>query len=247
MAKTVLNPLGKGTYLNGKGAIFWFDEGGVKGRRIGDCDAMTVQVEVNESERYSNEYSTRTLALKSLDDLKVTVSMTIAQFSGWVRAAAVLGKETTVDQASQAGVSLSIADAGVYHLDGRGVTNVTVTKDGEPAVLDVDYMVDTVSGLFESLTGALDVTYDIPEISAAWAAGIASGTGMEGKMVFRGVNEQGAKSLLVLNKVQDLRPTGGRAYINESGVQTIEMSGTAVAAPGQPAGMEIGCEMTLED
>lgn len=138
---TILQPLSAGSYLNGKGAIFFFDDTG-KGRRIGDCDAMSVQVEVTESERYSNEHSTRTLSLKTVDDISATVSITAAQFSNWVRAAALMGRETTIDQAAQSAVTMTIAEAGVYQLEGRGVTNVYVSKGGEEAIINQDYMID---------------------------------------------------------------------------------------------------------
>lgn len=236
---TILKPLDSGLYTKGRGVIHFFPfsdpsdpNSWSKGIRVGDCDAFSVQVEVTESERYSNEHDIKTLVLTPIDEIKATVTVTAAQMSEFMRAAAVLGTQTTLDQTAETGLTLSISEPGVYKLGGFGAVNVLVDKSGEVAVLGTDYLIDAASGLFEALTGGLEVTYDLPAVSGTFATGIASGTGIRGKMIYRGVNAQGVKVYLELHDVE-LRPTGANGYISDD-IWTTELSGTARPVSSQP-------------
>lgn len=250
---TILSPLSSGLYTVGKGVLHFYPLADIadpnsydKGYRVGDCDSFAVQVEITEGERFSNEYSVRTLALKTLDDVKATVTISAAQLSDLIRAASLLGAEGTFSQAAAAGQSKSIAEPGVYFLGGYGITNLEVTKTGAvPAVAGVDYKIDAPSGQFEAMIADLDLTYDIPAIASRFATGIASGTGIRGMLIYRGVNSRGVKSLVRLHDVE-LRPTGGRSFISESEIQVTELSGTAYPVGGQSDGFAIGYETDLE-
>ena len=242
---TILRALDSGLYTRGKGVIHIFlfanpadPSSWSKGFRIGDCDAFTAQVEITESERYSNEHDVRTLVLKPIDEIKATITVTAAQMSELMRAAAILGTQTTMDQGAASGLTLSVDEAGVRKLAGFGATNVVVTKGGESAILGTDYLLDAPSGLFEAMSGDLEVTYDLPAVTGKFAAGIASGTGLRGKLIYRGVNSLGVKVYLELHDVE-LRPTGARGYISDE-IQTVELSGTAypVSTEEHPIGFE---------
>jgi hypothetical protein len=250
---TILSPLSSGLYTVGKGVLHFYPLADIadpdsydKGYRIGDCDSFTAQVEITEGERFSNEYGIRTLALKTLDDVKATITIAAAQLSNLIRAASLLGSEGTFSQVAAAGRTKSIAEVGVYFLGGYGITNLAVTKSGAvPAVAGTDYKIDAPSGQFEALIADLDLTYDIPAIASRFATGVASGTGIRGMLIYRGVNARGVKSLVRLHDVE-LRPTGARGFISDSEVQVTELSGTAYPVGGQPEGFAIGYETDLE-
>lgn len=249
---TILQPLSNGLYTVGKGVLTFFPfanendpESISNGFRIGDCDSVSVEVEVTESERFSNEYSVKTLVLSAVDEVSATISITAAQMSELVRAASLLGKQGSFSQDAETGVTKALPKAGIYLLGGLGVKNLTVTKDGSPAVAGTDYLVDAPSGQIETLADDMSVTYDIPEISGQFATGVASGNGIRGRLVFRGVNSQGVKSLLTLWDVS-LKPSGAREFLSESDVSTIDLEGTCAPVGGRPDGFAIGFETTLE-
>ncbi|UFM66799.1 hypothetical protein LOS78_12770 [Paracoccus sp. MA] len=242
---TILTPL-DGLYTIGKGVAHFRPRDSVSGLffRLGDMDNLDINVEVTETERYSNEYSVKTLSKKLIDQIKVTVTMGLAQLSDLARAAAVMGKSETYSQEAETGKTLSVSEPGIYKLDGYGIRNLDVDKSGVPAVEGVDYKVDPASGFFEALTSGLELTYDIPEISDRWATGIASGTGIRGTLIYRGTNAEGVRVLVVLHDVE-LRPSGARSYISASDIQIVNLTGTAY-----PVGDEthpIGYEMLLDD
>ena len=256
---TILKPLSNGLYTIGKGVVHFYPltdpndpSSYSKGVRLGDMDALSVTVEVGSTtDRFSNEYSIKTLVKSIPAEITATVSVTLTQMSDFVRAAALMGSEGVFSQTSETESvkDLGATSAGVYWLGAYGVTNVSVDVGATAATIGTDYMLDPVSGQIEILTdysGGVEnvvVTYDAPEIVDRFITGIASNTGIRGRFVFRGVNADGPKSLMELNYVE-LRPAGGRDYISESDVQAIELTGSAY-----PVGTEeypIGFEMSIE-
>lgn len=248
---TILTPLSSGLYTAGKGVLHFYPHDGDHkalgaGFRIGDCDAFSVQVEVTENERYSNEFGIKTLALKLLDEVKASISITAVQMSDLMRAAAVMGKKTSLSQTAATAQETTFDEAGIYLLDAYAVTNVNVEKpDASPAAEGGDYKLDAASGQIEVITPGLTVTYDVPSLDGKFATGIASSTGLRGTLIYRGTNAQGVKSLVRIHDVE-LRPSGARAYItSDANPQPIELSGTAYAVTGEGQDFSIGYETTL--
>lgn len=243
---SILTPLGSELYTIGKGVAHFCPHDSTDGKffRLGDMDSFDVTTTATDIPRYSNEYPVKTLAKKMIDQVEVTVSMVLAQLSALAREAAVMGKAGTFSQESETGKTLTLDTPGVYLLGGYGAQNLEVTKFGEPAVEGVDYKVDPPSGKFEAITSGLELTYDLPQISNRWVTGIASGTGIRGKIVYRGTNAEGVRVLVVLHDVE-LRPSGARSYISASEIQLVTLTGTAY--PKADEEHPIGYEMLLDD
>lgn len=249
---TILKPLSSGLYTIPKGVLYLYPfadasdpESYEVGYRIGDCDAVSINIELTETERFSNEHDVKTLAKKLIDELKATFSFTAAQLSEVIRAAALMGSAGTHDQSEQLAQTKILAQPGAYWLGGYGLNNVVVTKDGaEPAVLNTDYMLDAASGQIETFTADMTVEYDIPEVTGKFVTGIASGTGLRGMLMYRGTNKEGVQPLLQLWDIE-VRPDGERSYISESGISTQAFTGTAYPVGGKSDGFSIGFERDL--
>lgn len=250
---SILKPLDNSLYTVGKGVLHFYPFANPndptsysKGYRVGDCDSFSLKVETEALERYSNEYSVKTKVLDGITSKTATVSLTVAQMSPVMRAAAVLGEMSNFTQDAVTAATKDLAEVGVYYLGACGITNIDVvlTADQTPAVSGTDYMIDAESGQIEVLTAGLTVTFDAPEITDLFATGIASGKGIRGMMIYRGVNAQGAVSVTHLHDFE-MKPSNDRQFISASDIQTVELTGTAYPVAGQPEGFEIGYERDL--
>lgn len=226
-AELLFRPAGKSAFIN-----------------LGDADAISVEVSVEEQERYANNRGVRTLVKKAVTQTSASVSMTLAQMSSFARAASLMSSEDTMAQAAAVGASEMIVMevGGIYKLAALKVSNVQVAG----ATAGVDYVVDADAGLIESITlsGMQDVSYDAAAIVAGHRSGVANNPAIRGELLVRGVNAEGPKSLLRLWDIE-IRPASARALISESDWGTVELTGTAYPVAGMAAGYEIGEEQTL--
>lgn len=250
MSTTILTPLSNGLYTKGKGVCYFYpfaDDADplsiTDGHRLGDMDSLSLSIDITDSGRDSNEYATKTRVLTFVDEVSATIALKLAQMSDTAVAASLMGKAEIFSQTGQEGLTMAIPSGSTRFLGGYDIVINTVTAAGQPAVAGVDYIVDTVSGQIEAKT-AITVEYDIPAISSGFVSGIASGRGLRGMLLYRGVNAQGRKSLLRLHSV-DLKPgSGGREFISDD-VMIADITGTAYPVAGQPEGYAIGFERLI--
>lgn len=254
---TILRPLSNGLYTPGKGVTHFFphvtaplsDTIPPLGYRLGDSDEVSVNIEAGEEvNRESTEYSVGTVVSSVISSQKVTVALTLLQYSNLLRAASLMGDMGVRSQTAEADVSRTLLVPGVYYLGGTNLQNVEVTKTaGGAAVEGTDYILDAVSGQIETLVASIKVDFDRPSLSTGFITGIASSQGIRGMLMFRGVNKQGVRPLLRLHDVQ-LRPSSARQLITTGATNgTIGLTGTAFPVGGKPSGQEIGYEMDITE
>lgn len=247
---TILNPLPFDTYTVGKGVVHFFPKppagysGPVIGYRLGDPESVSIQVEVTTEPVMSNEHDDRASVGDLTTEKVVTLTLRIRQKSDIIRAAEVMGQNGKYHQEEGLGFTQTFAQPGVYDLGDYGITVNMVTVDGINAVEarpedGGDYLIDKRSGKIEVFTPGLTIEWDRPEITTDFATGIASGNGMEGKVVVTMTNKQGKRSEYVTWEV-NLKPSGAVEIISESEIQSSELTGTVRPVAGKKPGYEYG-------
>lgn len=257
---TPFQPLSNQFYSIPKAQILYKPEGADGYELLGDADDVSIELAVEVTERYTNEDGTRKKVLSLVNQVDATMAMTLVQLTDRNRALSLLGQVNYFTQTAAVDQIFNVTDveAGkLYKIPAVSLANVTVT-DGELVpvsyVLDVNYKIDLVGGTIQILSkpvGAgddLEVEYDQTAIVAGdqkAQIGIAAVTENTGAIIIRGTNEQGPRVQVVLHKVQ-LRPAGGRNYISETDLDTIELEGDILVDETQPAGLELGYEQRLD-
>jgi hypothetical protein len=248
-----------GDYTVGKGLVFFKPNGQEHFEELGDVENFDLTVEVEELERYSNQYGTATLANNAVTQVDASIETTLYQMTARNRALAAGGDRATMAQTSQSGQTLTIAAVqagGIYEIPALSLSNVAVT-DGEATptayTAGTDYELDAAAGLIKVLqipAGAgtgLEVTYDQAEIASGLQVGIGGNPNIRGALRLRGVNDIGAKVLVDLWDVQ-LRPSGARSYISTEYAQ-LSLTGrcfvSAAKASEHGTAYRLGMERTL--
>lgn len=215
--------------------------------RLGDMEAFSIEVSVEEEEVKSNEYPVSQTVDEYETDKTVNVSITLKQLSNVARAASLMGENGTQSQSEELEVvkDFLTVEPGVYSLDAWSVTNVSATDGTGTALAEgVDFRVDRPSGQIEIVTPC-EVTFDKPEITSGFISGIASGSGLRGTIVVRGVNEKGPRSQHVLKSVR-LRPSGSRNLVtSDTAPQSLELTGKAFPVTGGDPKYAIGYERDI--
>lgn len=215
--------------------------------RLGDMDSFSIEVSVEEEEVKSNEYPVSQTVDEYETDKTTNVSMTLKQLSNVARAASIMGENGVQQQAEEMQVvkDFLTAEPGTYSLDAWSVENVTAVDDMDAALVEgTDFKVDKASGMVEIMTPCT-ITYDKPAISEGFISGIASGSGLRGMIVVRGVNAKGPRSMHVLKNVR-LRPSGGRDLItSDTSPQSVELTGKAFPVSGGDQRYAIGYERDI--
>lgn len=253
-------PLSNDLYSIPKAQILFKPEGQENFELLGDSDEVTIAINVEETERYTNEAGIRLLAKTIVTQVDAELSLTLVQLSDRNRALSLLGELTNEAQAADAAAVVNIADVEtddkIYQLDHFNITSITSVTDGiaaENYVEGTHYRVDLSGGFIQFIdkpAGADDdvvVTYVAPEVLAADEVrkiGIASKTENRGTLIIRGTNEVGPRSLVQLHDVQ-LRPDGERNYVSETDLDTIEVIGRVFRDENQATGFELGFERDL--
>lgn len=258
MAGLIFKPLSNDLYSVPKAQILFQPAGSDAMELIGDTDEVSLEITVEETERYTNESGTRILAKTIITQVDATLNMTLVQLSDRNRALSLLGENLNVTQAAAVGQTLSLVDVDhadkIYALGALDVSNVVVTDGAAvPYTLDTHYKLDAKAGFIQFIAmpvgadGDAEIEFDagaLVDADGLAKIGIASKTENRGKLIIRGTNDFGPKVMLVLHDVQ-LRPAGGRAYISETDLDTIEVVGRVFRDDNQAAGYELGYEQEI--
>jgi len=260
MAGLIFKPLSSDLYAIPKAHVFAKPVGAPDDAYtlLGDTDEVSLDITVEETERYTNEAGIRILAKTIVTQVDAALNMTLVQLSDLNRALSLMGALEYYTQAADPGATLNIADVDhdgkIYPLGALNVTNVSILDGGAvPYVLNTHYRLDAKGGFvqFIAMPGGADgdavVTFDAPAIvEADKIARIGIGNQTENRFTIqiRGTNEVGPKTLLQLHDVQ-VRPSGGRSYISETDLDTIELTGRVFRDDNQPTGLELGFETTI--
>ncbi|WP_322893467.1 MULTISPECIES: hypothetical protein [unclassified Yoonia] len=247
-----MRPLSNELYTIPKAEIFFRKSGQPAFQNLGDADAFTLEIAVEESERYANNRGTRTLVKRTVTQVDASVSMTLVQMTAFARAASMMADAEVMSQAAVQAAEFeeTFAIDGIYKTPHLKISNLVFSDDVGPLdpqpVADVDYVLDADAGIIESITldGMMTVSYAAAAIDGGHKSGIANNPTLRGEFMIRGVNDEGVRSLV---RVWDLevRPASARALISESDNGTIELSGSAYPVAGKPQGYSIGSEETL--
>lgn len=225
---------------------------------LGDSDDVTLEMNVEETDRFTNEEGIRKLAKTIVTQIDPRLALTLVHLSDRNRALALLGMLEYATQTAAPGEVYLIEDVEeggkLYKLPHIMVSiNSVESTDVVPVpyVLNVNYRIDEENGIIQIIekpAGAnadVNVDYD----AAAVVAGdlkakikIGASTSTRGAMIIRGTNDVGKQVTLYLHDVQ-LRPSAGRAYVSETDLATIELEGRVFVDETQPEGLELGYEL----
>lgn len=98
----VTDPLSNELYTVPKAQIFFKKTGETEYQNLGDADALTLEIAVEEQERYANDRGIRTLVKRTVTQTSATISMTLAQMSAFARAASLMADAEVVDGTEEA-------------------------------------------------------------------------------------------------------------------------------------------------
>lgn len=252
-------PLSNDLYSIPKAQLLFREQGSASFDLLGDSDEVTIEVAVEELERFTNETGTKQLAKTFLTQIDATVGMTLVQLSDRNRALSLLSQLNFKVQSAAVGETLSLVapehDNKIYILNGDiDLSNVVVLDGGVvPYVEGVDYEIDNSAGFIQLIQapggadGDVEVTYDVAAILAAdkrSELGIANKSENRGTLVIRGTNAVGPRLMVTLHDVQ-LRPDAERNYVSPEDLDTMELVGRVFRDETQAAGFELGIEQRL--
>lgn len=93
----ITDPLSNELYVVPKAQIFFKKSGETEYQNLGDADSLTLEIAVEEQERYANDRGIRTLVKRTVTQTSATISMTLAQMSAFARAASLMADAETID------------------------------------------------------------------------------------------------------------------------------------------------------
>jgi len=163
---------------------------------MGDFESLVLKPEFEEIERFSKNFSTKTLARSDVIARGGTLDMTVLQRTPEIKQIAFMGLEKALGQVAENGIEKAVAKVranGIIMLGKRDVT-VHSVKVGAIALPATAYKVDRRTGLVQVFDEAEDVTvtYSVPVVDRTKIGGFST-TGLFGKFWFRGldaVNEE---------------------------------------------------------
>lgn len=253
-------PLTSDFYIIPKAQLLFRPAGNASFELLGDSDDVTITINIDETERFTNEAGIQLLAKAIVTKVDAVLGLTLVQLSDRNRALSLLGELTFEVQTADAAAVVNISDVEVddkiYPLDHFNITSITSVTDGIAAETYLDgvhFRADLSGGFIQFIgqpAGAdadVIVTYDAPEVLSSdevTKIGIASKTENRGTLIIRGTNEVGPRSLVQLHDVQ-LRPDGERNYVSDVDLDTIEVIGRIFRDETQPVGFELGFEREL--
>lgn len=256
------SPLSNDFYQIPKAQILFQPNGTGAMELLGDADDVTVNVNVDQTDRYSNEYGKKTLVDSIVNLVSAELKMTLVQLSDRNRALSMMSGLAYDAQSAVTDHLVTIASPDhtgkAYKLDHFDIDPeaVTVTDSTMSPIAYVEgthYKIDTEAGIIQliakpvSATGSVKVTYDTVTITAddlRANLGIGSDSNIRGKIIIRGTNDVGPQAYVELHDVQ-LRPSKERAMISDTDLATLEITGAVFADPSQPSGFELGRERSL--
>lgn len=255
-------PLSNDTYVIPKAQLLFKPQGEETFELLGDTDEVTLTINVEETERFTNEAGIRLLALTVVTQVDAELGLTLVQLTDRNRALSLLGLLENAEQTAFTAKTKNITGVQtnnkVYQLDGDFDVTVTSITDGTGLVDYIEgehYRVDRAGGWvnFIGQPAGADadaiIEYDGAEVLTSderALVGVANRTENRGTVVIRGTNEVGPRVQLTLHDVQ-LRPDGERSYVSETDFDTIEVIGRVFRDETQPNGLELGFEQRLSD
>lgn len=226
---------------------------------VGDVEAFSLSLEVEEVSRYGKNSSTKTLRRSDVTQVTATISMSVVDMTKFMRALSVASADSgRYTQSSAVGAEVSftnVAGGRVYKVPHMRLTGVSVS-DGSGRVFTpgVHVVVLEDSGYVQVLStpagsdSEMVVTYSAPEIVAdddMLLAGIGSNFDVRKTVHVVGINKIGPRDMLVLHDVQ-LRPEGDRAFQGEDDYAQLTLTGKVFQDPSQPEGLELGHLITID-
>jgi hypothetical protein len=248
----IFAPLSNRLYQHGSGTlVFWpfadkYDPDSYEaGFNLGDPDTFGISVTTTKSDRKGKNASAARKVHSFVTETDVAGTLTLMQMTDVARAISVAGEIGINSQDAASGQTLTVAsgEAGFYSTGDimiSGVTSAGLTE-GE------DFAVDGPSGMIRIISaqvGPVEFTYDRAAVSNQFITGIASSAGLAGRLEFRGQNEQGVKSGLVLHNVV-MTASGERSFLSTDGPGSISVSLEILPHPGKSAPYEYGYEVEL--
>lgn len=229
------------------------DVGGTEFVDLGDVEALSMELSVEEISRYGRNSGTKQLRKSDVIQVDATLTMTVMDMTKFARALSVGGAETSQDQAAQTGLVYAATGAAagkIYELPEFDVSNVVV-QDGigaETYVPGVDYIVLEEAGYVQilSVPAAADadimVTYDCGERTgdnAIFMAGIGNAWNVEKAVKIVSINKIGPRDEITFHRVE-LRPSGSKDLQGQDDYATLELTGRIYVDPSQPSEFALG-------
>jgi len=245
----VFTPLSNEHYAVPRAQAAFRKHGTEKFVNLGDVESFTLTPNITEIERYSKEYSTRTLARSDVVQKDVTIGMTLLHMTPLIKSILYMADDESV--AVQSAISAGSAtfahvEAGdIYSLDAMDVTITEVTAGSTTLTSPADYKVDRRTGFIEFLkdaTGAVTVEFTAPEIASAAkraSFGLMQTNGVRGELFLRGVGDIGAQHEVRIWDVE-LRPSGDIEEQGGDDYQQVQITGRVYADGTQAPGFEYG-------
>lgn len=149
--------LGKGSLM----LALFDDEGNENGLSfMGNCSAVSISSNIQTAELFSSTERTAALIARSKTRTSFTLSATLNEYAKENLRLFLLGEENTKSQTSGTNVAKSLTNVlkGKYYETGhRKITNVTVNRDTDVLVLNVDYEVNSEFGIIHIRPSSITV------------------------------------------------------------------------------------------
>ena len=223
---------------------------------IGDVEAATLAIEVEEISRKGRNSATRYTRASDVVEVNATLTMTILDLSKFWRALSVgadTGTKYTQAEATAATFAVDGVKPGIYKLPHLRVSNVSVADEATPFVQGIHYVVLEDTGYVQVLTvpaGAtgMEVTYDAAAVVAGdevVRAGVGSNFDIHKTIHLVGINPRGPRDLLILHDVR-LRIDGDVAFQGGDDYAQLEITGTVLADPSRDTEFALGELWTID-
>ena len=211
--------------------------------QFGDCDAASLNLEVERIERTAKRGRVRTTALSLVQSIDSEVSITAMQFRPQLRAGTLLGDIVYHTQTAESAGTFTITGVkkgGIYNVGKYDISEVSVSSTGGSPIPLVEgthfivvdaadgsiQIIDLPSGVVED--DELDVLFDAAAITAAdkrARIGVSERPAITVELKIRGTGENGFDATLHLFQVQ-LAPDGGIDFLSDELAQAT-LSGAA--------------------
>lgn len=257
-------PLSETFYSIPKAQILWKPKDADQFVLLGDSDEVTLDIAVEETDRYTNETGIRELAKTIITQVDATLNLTLVQLSDVNRALSMLGLLQYDTQAGVTDHEIVISadqvphDGGMYQLEHFDLVEgtVVVTDNTIPGVAYVEgtnYKIDLDAGILQLLSipvganGTVKISYDAQTIAAEdkrARIGVGSKSDNRGTIIIRGTNDVGPRRYLQLHDVL-LRPDGSINFVSATDLDTITLVGRVFRDDTQVEGQKLGFERSL--
>jgi hypothetical protein len=256
----LVSALSANLYALTRAQVFWKGEADTTWMNLGDCESFTLNMEVEEIERFAKDSAVKIRRRSDVLQVTPTISMTLLQLTPFLQAARVLGDYSQkLTQTVGTNIVETFTGGGVpgalHRIAAWDATIVSVT-DGAgspvPYVAGTNFTFDEKSGMLEITSkpggsGAnVVVTYNRPAITAGerLRMGVAQQAQIKGSLMIRGVGSIGPQSIFELWNSQ-IRPEGDLPFIGADEYDQVTITGRLFADNTKATGYEYGQLVTL--